>query len=78
MKKSDNYLVFDVGGSNIKYGLIDHSGNLIFKCHFKTPTQSFRSFINSLNEVIDQFSDGYQGLAFSIPGTINHNENKIK
>jgi predicted NBD/HSP70 family sugar kinase len=34
-----NYLSIDIGGTNLKYGLIDHSGNLLFKRQVTTPNE---------------------------------------
>lgn len=48
MDKNNNYLVFDIGGSNIKYGLINHSGKLLFKRHFITPKTNLNDFASSL------------------------------
>ena len=78
MDKNNNYLVFDIGGSNIKYGLINHSGKLLFKHHFITPKTNLNDFANSLKNVIQRYQNCYRGIAFSIPGTIDHQKNEIK
>ena len=78
MDKNNNYLVFDIGGSNIKYGLINHSGKLLFKHHFITPQTNLNDFASSLKSIIQRYQNCYRGIAFSIPGTIDHQKNKIK
>ncbi|ETY72926.1 ROK family protein [Lactiplantibacillus fabifermentans] len=66
------YLVFDIGGTNIKYGIINRSGQLIEKHRFKTPTESLAAFLAPIQQLIDQYQGQYDGLAFSIPGKVRH------
>ncbi|EJF01557.1 ROK family protein [Liquorilactobacillus mali] len=65
-----NYLSIDIGGTNLKYGLIDHSGNLLFKQQVATPTEKV-SFIRKLKEIIAVYQQGIFGVAISVPGKVN-------
>lgn len=43
MKK---YLAFDIGGTELKYGILDHSGHLLMKNSVSTDRRDRKSFIN--------------------------------
>ncbi|WP_412989165.1 ROK family protein [Pediococcus siamensis] len=62
------YLSIDIGGTDIKYALIDKAGNIFQKGKTKTPTTSLLAFQKSINHIITQFSPHIRGVAFSIPG----------
>jgi predicted NBD/HSP70 family sugar kinase len=67
------YAVFDVGGSAIKYALMDESGGFIEKSSIETPKEG----INVLIDTIDLIVTGYQqrkelsGIALSLPGAVD-------
>lgn len=44
-----NYLSIDIGGTNLKYGVIDHSGNLLFKQKYQ-PQPKKADFWQLLNK----------------------------
>ncbi|MQS75559.1 ROK family protein [Lactobacillus halodurans] len=73
MKK---YLVFDIGGTAIKFGLIDHSGKLIEKNSVKTP-QNYYDFVNLVQSILDRYNNKIRGIAFSVPGRIDHDKDMI-
>lgn len=50
------YLGFDVGGSSVKYALIDETGNFLQKGNFSTPGD-LDSFYEGLKEVRESLSD---------------------
>lgn len=64
-----NYLSIDVGGTNLKYALIDHAGNLIERHKLSTP-QDKTSFLAALDQIVDQYQGQIKGLAFCAPGKI--------
>ncbi|MFT9005707.1 MAG: ROK family protein [Liquorilactobacillus hordei] len=65
-----NYLSIDIGGTNLKYGLIDHSGNLLFKDQIATPTEK-RVFIGELKKIIATYKQEIYGVAISVPGKVD-------
>lgn len=69
---ADIYLAIDVGGTNIKYGLIDRAGKLMEKHTTPTPRKSFDDFIETVNQIIDRYASRLKGVAFSVPGTVVH------
>lgn len=65
-----NYLSIDVGGTFIKYGLIDHSGNFIKK--WKLPsTKNIIDFKAQIKNQIQKLEPQIKGIAMSCPGKIN-------
>lgn len=64
------YLSIDVGGTYIKYGLIDRSGNI--KERGQIPTVHHLSgFIEQLNQLILQRKERIRAVTISCPGKIN-------
>ena len=69
----DNYLVIDVGGSRIKYALMN-TDNILEKGEALTPQDSVEDFIESLVQLYQQYEGRVKGLALSVPGRIDiHN-----
>lgn len=83
MKKKENwigggymmnyYAVLDVGGSAIKYALMDETGGFIEKSSLPTPKASLALFIDTIGGIVDKFKETYPltGLAVSMPGAVN-------
>ncbi|PRY75090.1 ROK family protein [Alkalibacterium olivapovliticus] len=67
MKK---YLVFDVGGSFIKFALMD-SSSIYKKGKVKTPADSLGSFLDAIEQVCRTFEGKIEGVAMSMPGLID-------
>ena len=68
MKK--NYLSIDIGGTNIKLALIDHSGQIQSKKQVRTPHE-YSEFIATLENEIELVQDEIRGIAFSCPGKVD-------
>lgn len=68
MKKK--YLSIDIGGTQIKYGLFDRSGNLIEHNHIATPTRG-QDFLKAISKLVAQHLDTIRGVAFSVPGRVH-------
>ncbi|RIJ66219.1 ROK family protein [Rummeliibacillus sp. POC4] len=67
------YAVFDVGGSAIKYALMDETGCFIEKSSLPTPKKSLAEFIDTIGDIVGEFKKSHlvKGLAISIPGAVN-------
>ncbi|KRL41838.1 ROK family protein [Liquorilactobacillus nagelii] len=65
-----NYLSIDIGGTNLKYGLIDHSGNLLFKRQVTTPNEK-TAFLAELRKIILAYRSKIFGVAISVPGQVD-------
>lgn len=66
------YLVFDIGGSFVKFATITKDGEITFKD--KIPTvldQGITGFIASLEKVYQQFKGKVEGIAISTPGAVD-------
>lgn len=67
------YAVFDVGGSAIKYALMDEAGQFIEKSSTPTPKDGIELFMDTLVSVVKSFEKVYplSGIALSMPGAVN-------
>ena len=72
------YLVIDIGGTFIKYGLMDTEGNLHCKNKKRTTTENLIAFKNILYEIVEAHDlTNIKGIALSCPGTIDVNTGMI-
>lgn len=71
-----NYLVFDVGGSAIKYALMSKTGQLLEKNKVATPLDSYESFDRVLQQIYVRYQERIVGVAFSLPGIIDTQQGK--
>lgn len=65
-------LVIDIGGTYIKYALMDESFTINHKNKVKTPKDSKDSLIATIKSLYDNF-DEVDGIAISMPGIIDSN-----
>lgn len=64
------FLGIDIGGTFIKYGLVDEEGNITQKDKVPTPLEK-DPFIETLVKIINQFSnESVEGIGISMPGVI--------
>lgn len=68
-----HYLVFDFGGTKIKHGIINESGELIAKSSYNTEKLQFDKFLADLYTTIDRYLENYDvaGIGISMPGYID-------
>ncbi|MBD7916092.1 ROK family protein [Clostridium sp. Sa3CUN1] len=64
-------LTLDIGGSTIKYGIVDSKGNISNKGKFKTPSDSKESLYNTIKIIWNEYGSNSKGLAISMPGVID-------
>ncbi|WP_296879390.1 ROK family protein, partial [Thomasclavelia sp.] len=65
-------LVIDVGGTFIKYGLINKKCQLTKKGKIKTPYESKEHFLKTLQNIYLSYNkDNIIGIALSVPGKID-------
>lgn len=65
------YLSFDIGGTNLKYALINNSGHIVEKDRVKTNTENLDSFMESMYQVADKYMGKFEGIAVCAPGKID-------
>ena len=76
---ANNYLCFDLGGTFIKYGVLNSSGQILYQDQVPTPTQACRE------RVMRIFVEKYhqlkhyqiQGIGISAHGIVNVDQGKI-
>jgi predicted NBD/HSP70 family sugar kinase len=68
-----NILAFDIGGTTMKYGVVDKKGNIYKKGKVKTHNDDIDKLIASIVEVKAEFENKYQfeGIALSCPGAVD-------
>ncbi|EIB6520047.1 ROK family protein [Enterococcus faecalis] len=64
-------LAFDIGGTYIKYAILDKDKNFSREGRVRTPLDSFDHFIEVISPIIEESRSSISGLAFSLPGTID-------
>lgn len=76
MKK---YLAFDIGGTHIKYGVVNEKGELQF--HYKMDTEAQNGGLSIVRKVIKtakkHVDDSIVGIAISTAGQVDYNEGVI-
>lgn len=65
------FLAIDVGGTNIKYALMNNEANLLEQGEVPTPKDSMDNFIESIGGIYDKYADKIDGIAMSAPGRID-------
>lgn len=64
------YLGIDIGGTNVKYALLNKSGEIIEKGKIKTE-QKKEPFLHNLDQIVEKYQDkGLKGIGFCAPGKI--------
>lgn len=65
-----SYLVIDVGGTAIKYALMNNNSEFLEKGEQITPLDSLESFVNNIEGIFRRYT-GIKGIAMSIPGRVD-------
>lgn len=68
-----NYLVFDVGGSAVKYAVMNELGNILAKGSFPSIPDDFEKFKKNIIKVVLEMKEKFsvEGIAFSCPGGVD-------
>lgn len=65
------YLVFDIGGTFIKYAWMNEKGERVEEGKFRTPYESSVVLVEKMTEVFKEATGHVLGIAISCPGTVN-------
>lgn len=71
----NNYLVFDIGGSFIKYACMDEHAEICEKGKVPTPwyeEHGKEDFYQALDMVVENFKNRISGIALSMPGMLDN------
>ena len=64
-------LVFDIGGTAIKYAIMNNDGEILEKGEIPTPRDSQETFLNVLADIALPLMEEIDGIAMSIPGNVD-------
>lgn len=64
-------LVIDVGGTAIKYALMNDSAEFIEKGTVATPKDTIEHFVEVIGTIYDKYKGQIEGIAMSMPGRID-------
>ena len=73
----NNYLVFDWGGTFLKYAIIDKKANIIEKNKVPTPQPTGdndsdrKKFFEVIDGIVEKYKETVDGIAISMPGMID-------
>ena len=70
------YLVIDIGGSYVKYALMDEDNNFLIKDKFKTPQNGRDELVEAIGKLYDSNTD-IKAISISMPGIINPNKGYV-
>ena len=71
-------MVFDVGGTEIKYSVMDDSMNYYESGSVPTPSDSQEHFLETMAEIYRPHRDEVDGIALSLPGFIDAEHGVVK
>lgn len=66
-----NILAFDIGGTKVKWGILNEAGDILEKGKFDTVVDSEEAFLKGIIEVTLKFKNEVEGIAISMPGFID-------
>ncbi|UOQ48352.1 ROK family protein [Gracilibacillus caseinilyticus] len=71
--RNELYLCFDIGGTNVKYGVLDREGTFLFQDKYPTNRQDMAAFVDDFSNTVHTLSQSYQltKIGISFPGFIN-------
>ena len=68
MKK---YVGIDVGGTEIKYALLDEKAQFIEKGLIDTPHTNLDDFVEAIGQIVDRFKPEVEAVVMSVPGRVD-------
>ena len=67
-----NYLAIDIGGTEIKYAVMDESAEFILKDRMPNRMRSVNDFLDMVETLWEKYGKDAHGIAFSMPGRIDN------
>jgi len=66
-------LTFDIGGTSVKYGILNENGKIYIKGKFTTPQNDIDKLMDQIVNLKVEFEKEYdiEGIALSCPGTVD-------
>ena len=66
---SNNLFAIDIGGTDIKYGVVTPENDIISSGRIPTPYETPEHLVNLLIQLASQFTEQVRGIAVSLPGS---------
>ncbi len=70
-------LAIDVGGTEIKYGIIDEDLNITHQGFVPTPYTCFEDFSDTIYGIYEPIKDEVEGIAMSLPGFVDGKKGRV-
>jgi len=67
-----NYLAIDIGGTEIKFAVMDEKADFILKDRIPNMMRSVNDFLDMVESLWKQYGENTRGIAFSMPGRIDN------
>lgn len=64
-------LVLDIGGSAIKYAIMNHRAEIFQKGEVNTPLDTIENLMETIKSIYEDVKDEVNGIAISMPGNID-------
>ncbi len=71
------YLTIDVGGTEIKYAVMDEDLNIYDRGYVPTPMDTFDHFAQEIEKMYDRCRGEVEGIAMSLPGFIDVRNGRV-
>lgn len=65
------YLAFDIGGTNLKYALMNKEGHILEKGSVPSENKDLDKFMQNMYQVCDKYEGKFNGIAVCAPGKID-------
>jgi len=67
-----NYISFDIGGTQIKYGILTEKAEILKKASFASQRENAEAVFSAVVDVVKEHQEAYklQGVALSLPGIV--------
>ena len=70
-------MTFDVGGTEIKYAVMDEQFRVYERGYVPTPKDTFEQFRDAIEDIYRPHADEVEGIAMSLPGFIDTENGKV-
>ena len=71
IKDTDLFLVIDVGGTAVKFALMDGTSAILEKDEIPTPMTGLEDYLKALEGIYRRYEGRVRGIAMSVPGSID-------
>ena len=65
-----NCLALDVGGTSVKYGIVDENFKILHNGNFPTPSNE-PLFLDNINKVVKEAPFDIEAISVAMPGFVN-------